>query len=176
MTEHKNTTKSGGENDRAMEKSSAGLLRGSASRRRSKITQDAVSEINRLRECGEYAAADDILDTLQSFLSELKSLEDWAIENSMPLDEFDRKSDEWEDAYNSAIRYVYKIPVSGGEFKTAEKDRHELLKGSGKSLLELGIMPSSEQLAAMEMTEAEAQVYMTAKKLKDSSQSAHKSI
>lgn len=138
-------------------------LRLRAERKRVKLAREASGEIKRLREYGEYAAADGVLDTMQSYLSELKSLETWAIENRMTLDKFEEKAEEWESSYEDAMRTVYGIEPSASY---TGKENTKMLAESGNLLLEAGVMPSPQQLAAMGISENDAQVSITAMKLK----------
>lgn len=137
-------------------------LRGMAENRRMKLAVRASDEIRRLRESGEYAAADNLLDTMQSMLHELKSLESWAIENRETIEKFEEKADDWESSCEDAMKDVYGIAPP----RPMAEETRKLLEQSGRTLLDAGVMPSPAQLSAMGVTESEAQMKLTAQKLK----------
>lgn len=141
------------------------LLKRKISDKQTKIACAVVKEIMNLRKNGRYAAADNILDTVQTFLGELKSLETWAIENRLTITDAENKMAECEVAYDNAVRAVYKMPVSKKEKEKYAAEMRDILEKSGREFLKSGIMPSKEQLTIMEMTEEEAQLYMTAERL-----------
>ena len=149
-----------------------------------KLSTDTARQIADLRAQGEFEKADAALQIAQTYLSQLISLEQWAAEYNLSVDQFNESVRQWEAEFNMAMQKVqfdsnlalqqYKtdtdlaygqltgtIPSTGQLTLSAQKE----LASMGEALLGAGIMPSTEQLNAMGMTESQAQSYLTALQL-----------
>ena len=149
-----------------------------------KLSTDTARQIADLRAQGEFEKADAALQIAQNYLSQLISLEQWAAEYNLSVEQFNESVRQWEAEFNLAMQQFqfdsnialqqYKtdtdlaygqltgtIPSTGQMTLAAQKE----LASMGEALLGAGIMPSAEQLKAMGMTDSQAQQYLTAMQL-----------
>lgn len=148
-----------------------------------KLSTDTAQQISDLRAQGEFEKADALLSITQSYLSDLMSLEQWATETNISVDEFNAQLKEWEAEYNlSAQQYLSDLDLStaqltgtfsdGTQTLDAQETLNSRLASAGQTLLSMGMLPSDSQLEAMGMTSDQAQSYLNALTLQNASKSA----
>lgn len=138
------------------------------------LATDTARQVEDLRAQGEFQKADELLSITQSYLSQLMSLKQWATETNLSVDEFNSKLQQWVDEFKmSAQQYLINTELSaagitgmfsdGTRTQAAQNELINALATSGNALLQAGIMPTVQQLNAMGMTEAQAQLYLAKK-------------
>lgn len=138
------------------------------------LATDTARQVEDLRAQGEFQKADELLSITQSYLSQLMSLKQWATETNLSVDEFNSKLQQWVDEFKmSAQQYIINTELSaagltgmfadGTRTQAAQNELINALATSGNALLQAGIMPTVQQLNAMGMTEAQAQLYLAKK-------------
>lgn len=143
-----------------------------------KLATDTSRQIADLRAQGEYEKADALLTLSQQYLSQLMSLEQWAAEYNLSVAQFNASLKQWQAEFDLKVAdllgsYNGQQTLSAKEFAFAQQqyqdslkaDQEKKLASAGEILLAAGIMPSASQLAAMGMTETDAQSYITAQKV-----------
>lgn len=141
-----------------------------------KLSTDTARQIEDLRSQGEFEKADAALEIAQTYLSQLISIEQWAAEMQLSREQFQQSIRQWEAEYQLAMqRFMSDQELSyaqmTGKFSdgtstlAASQWQQEQLASMGYALLESGIRPSAEQLAAMGMTEGQADEYLMAAQL-----------
>ena len=149
-----------------------------------KLSTDTARQIADLRAQGEFEKADALLSITQSYLSELKSLEQWALQTNLSVDEFNVAVDEWEAEFNQkAQQFLINTELStaqvtgafsnGTPTLAAKEQLREQLAQLGQTMLDMGLTPTPEQLEAMGMTDEQYQEYQDKKKKKSSSSSSY---
>ena len=137
-----------------------------------KLSTDTARQIADLRAQGEFEKADAALEIAQTYLSQLISLEQWAAEYNLSVDQFNENVRQWEAEFQLAMQqfqvdtdlaYGQLTGVLGNGQLTLSAKKE--LASMGEALLSTGVMPSAEQLDAMGMTQSQAQAYLTAKQL-----------
>lgn len=139
-----------------------------------KLATDTARQVEDLRAQGEFQKADELLSITQSYLSQLMSLKQWATETNLSVDEFNSKLQQWVDEFKmSAQQFLTNTELSaagltgmfadGSRTLAAQNELINALATSGNALLQAGIMPTQQQLNAMGMTEAQAQLYLAKK-------------
>ena len=71
-----------------------------------KLSTDTARQIEDLRAQGEFEKADKALDITQSYLAQLLSLEQWAAEYNLSVDQFNAQLKQWEQEYKLALQQV----------------------------------------------------------------------
>lgn len=136
-----------------------------------KLATDTARQIADLRAQGEYEKADALLSLSQTYLSQLISLEQWAMEYNLSAAQFRASMDQWEAEYKLAVADLtgyydgtptLKYQQYQDELALTQQNQ---MASAGETLLSAGIMPSASQLAAMGLTQAQAQDYITAAQL-----------
>ena len=143
-----------------------------------KLATDTSRQIADLRAQGEYEKADALLTLSQQYLSQLMSLEQWAAEYNLSVAQFNASLQQWQAEYDlkvadllgsyngqqtlSAKQFAFNQQQYADSLKSAQDEK---LASAGEILLAAGIIPSASQLAAMGMTETDAQSYITAQKV-----------
>ena len=143
-----------------------------------KLATDTSRQIADLRAQGEYEKADALLTLSQQYLSQLMSLEQWAAEYNLSVAQFNASLKQWQAEYDLKVAdllgsYNGQKTMSAKQFEFTQQqyqdslkaDQEKKLASAGEILLAAGIMPSASQLAAMGMTETDAQSYITAQKV-----------
>lgn len=143
-----------------------------------KLATDTSRQIADLRAQGEYEKADALLTLSQQYLSQLMSLEQWAAEYNLSVAQFNASLKQWQAEFDLKVAdllgsYNGMPTLSAKEFAFTQQqyqdslkaDQDKKLASAGEILLAAGIMPSASQLAAMGMTETDAQSYITAQKV-----------
>lgn len=147
-----------------------------------KLSTDTARQIADLRAQGEFEKADAALEIAQTYLSQLVSIEQWAAEYNLSVDQFQESVRQWEAEFNLAMeKFRVDTDLAYGSAtgvlpSTGQLtlDGQKQLTTMGSALLEAGIMPSADQLAAMGMTEMQAQQYITAQELAAASKGGDK--
>lgn len=143
-----------------------------------KLATDTSRQIADLRAQGEYEKADALLTLSQQYLSQLMSLEQWAAEYNLSVAQFNASLQQWQAEYELKVAdllgsYNGQKTLSAKQFEFNQQQyadeqqaaQEKKLASAGEILLAAGILPSASQLAAMGMTETEAQSYLTAQKV-----------
>lgn len=143
-----------------------------------KLATDTSRQIADLRAQGEYEKADALLTLSQQYLSQLMSLEQWAAEYNLSVAQFNASLKQWQAEFDLKVAdllgsYNGQQTLSAKQFAfnqqqyqdSLKADQEKKLASAGEILLAAGIMPSASQLAAMGMTETDAQSYITAQKV-----------
>ena len=143
-----------------------------------KLATDTSRQIADLRAQGEYEKADALLTLSQQYLSQLMSLEQWAAEYNLSVAQFNASLQQWQAEFDLKVAdllgsYNGQQTLSAKQFEfnqqqyqdSLKADQEKKLASAGEILLAAGILPSASQLAAMGMTETEAQSYITAQKV-----------
>lgn len=143
-----------------------------------KLATDTSRQIADLRAQGEYEKADALLTLSQQYLSQLMSLEQWAAEYNLSVAQFNASLQQWQAEFDLKVAdllgsYNGQQTMSAKQFAfnqqqyydEQQETQEQKLANAGEILLAAGIMPSASQLAAMGMTETEAQSYITAQKV-----------
>ena len=133
-----------------------------------KLAADTAARIARLRAQGEFEKADQALALTQEYLGKLVGLEKWAAEYNLSAAKFAESMNQWQAEYEAKLAQTETAAEQWQrefDYKTRQKDLAE----AGKALLDLGILPSDAQLAAMGLSRAQAQSYMAAAKVKAAS-------
>ena len=120
-----------------------------------KMATDTDRQIEDLRTQGEFAKANQVLEISQAYLQQLMSLEQWAAEYNLSAAKFQETVRQWENEFALSVGQVTGS-YQGQTTLTAKKYSASLLAESGQALLAAGVMPNSEQLAAMGLTQAQA--------------------
>ena len=120
-----------------------------------KMATDTDRQIADLRTQGEFAKANQVLEISQAYLQQLMSLEQWAAEYNLSAAKFQETVRQWENEFALSVGQVTGS-YRGQTTMTAKKYSDSLLAESGSALLSAGVMPNSEQLAAMGLTQAQA--------------------
>lgn len=137
------------------------------SQAQTKLATDTQRQIADLRAQGEFEKADAALEIAQTYLSQLISLEQWAASYNLSAEQFNESVRQWEAEFQHAMtEYKDSLDISRaqltGKFADgtttldAQQQVRAQLVSSGEALLAYGVMPSPEQLEAMNMTSAQA--------------------
>lgn len=141
------------------------------SQAQTKLATDTARQIADLRAQGEYEKADALLSLSQTYLSQLINLEQWAMEYNLSVKQFNASLQQWEAEYKLAVADLTGF-YNGTPTLQYQQYQNELaltqqnqMASAGETLLSAGIMPSASQLAAMGLTQAQAQDFITAAQL-----------
>ena len=141
--------------------SSAAQSRLAVSQAQTKLSTDTARQIADLRAKGEFEKADALLTLTQTYLSQLMSLQQWQVNYAMDYAQFQEALRQWQVEYEQNMAQLTGT-LPGGELTFAAKQQeNEQLASIGKALLSAGVLPNDSQLAAMGMTKAQAQDYLT---------------
>ena len=124
-----------------------------------KMATDTDRQIADLRTQGEFAKANQVLEISQAYLQQLVSLEQWAAEYNLSAAKFQETVRQWENEFALSVGQVTGS-YQGQTTMAAKKYSDSLLAESGSALLSAGVMPNSEQLAAMGLTQAQARLLL----------------
>lgn len=160
------------------------------SQAQTKLATDTARQIEDLRAHGEFQKADAALEIAQNYLSQLISLEQWAAEYNLSTAQFQEAVRQWETEFQASMdQFEANLGLSKAELQasmdqfnanmdlskaeltgafsdgtptlSAKNQITQQLASMGESLLSAGVMPTTEQLSAMGMTEAQAKEYLT---------------
>ena len=132
-----------------------------------KLSTDTARQIADLRAQGEFEKADALLTLSQNYLSQLMSLEQWALEYNLSVDQFNASLDQWKAQYEMQVSEITGTFRGSPTFSAAQAER-STLASAGEALLKMGIMPSADQLAAMGLTNQQAKSYIAASQIQAS--------
>lgn len=123
-----------------------------------KLATDTQRQIADLRAQGEFEKANAALEITQNYLAQLVSLEQWAAEYNLSVEQFNESVRQWEASYNMEMQ---KLQTSQNqwqaEFDYAKQlNSQNQLAGMGEALLSAGIPLTDEQLKAMGITGEQA--------------------
>lgn len=136
-----------------------------------KLATDTARQIADLRAQGEYEKADALLQLSQQYLSQLINLEQWSMEFGLSVAQFNASLQQWAAEYEMAVaditgnfRGTPTLQYQQYQDELALTQQNQMAS-AGETLLSAGIMPSASQLAAMGITQEQAQSYITAAQL-----------
>ena len=132
-----------------------------------KLSTDTARQVADLRAQGEFEKADALLTLSQNYLSQLMSLEQWALEYNLSVDQFNASLEQWKAQYEMQVSEITGT-FRGSPTLSATQAERSTLASAGEALLKMGIMPSADQLAAMGLTDQQAKSYIAAAKLQAS--------
>jgi hypothetical protein len=136
-----------------------------------KLATDTARQIADLRAQGEYEKADALLQLSQQYLAQLINLEQWSMEYTLSVAQFNASLQQWAAEYEMAVAdltgYYNGTPTLKNQQYQNELalTQQNQMASAGETLLSAGIMPSASQLAAMGITSAQAQNMITAAQL-----------
>lgn len=131
---------------------------------------ETARQIADLRAQGEFEKADAALELAQQYLAQLMELEQWAAELGLDKAKFEADLDQWQAEYDMKLEQLLTendlaygeltgtVPSTGQQTLGSKKQLAQL----GEAMLSAGLMPSSAQLSAMGITEAQARAWLTA--------------
>lgn len=140
-----------------------------------KLATDTARQIADLRAKGEFEKADALLQLTQQQLSQLISLEQWGAEYMLSKEQMQQSLEQWQKEYELSKANVTGYFTDGTPTQATTESAREAAANIASALLEAGVMPSTEQLEALGMTQAQAQSYITAKGLQAASYSSSSS-
>lgn len=123
-----------------------------------KLATDTQRQIADLRAQGEFEKADAALQITQQYLAQLISLEQWAAEYNLSVEQFNESIRQWEAEYNMAMQ---QLQISQNQWQaefdyTQQLNSQNQLAAMGEALLSAGIPLTDEQLKAMGITGEQA--------------------
>lgn len=134
-----------------------------------KLATDTQRQIADLRAQGEFEKANAALEITQNYLAQLISLEQWAAEYNLSVEQFNESVRQWEASYNMEMQ---KLQISQNQWQaefdasqnrwqaefdyTKQLNSQNQLAGMGEALLSAGIPLTDEQLKAMGITGEQA--------------------
>ena len=134
-----------------------------------KLATDTQRQIADLRAQGEFEKADAALEITQTYLAQLISLEQWAKEYNLSVQQFEASLQQWEAEYNMALQ---QLQISQNQWQaefdaaqnqwqsefgyTQQLNQQNQLSDMGTALLSAGIPLTDEQLKAMGITGEQA--------------------
>ena len=148
-----------------------------------KMATDVERQIADLRAQGEFEKADATVEILQTYLTQLIALEQWAANYNLSAAEFNESVRQWEAQFQQAVKeFDTELELSKAQLTGAFSDGTTTLDAqnlvtkqladSGTNLLAYGIMPSDEQLKAMGYTKEQATALVQAVKLEKAAKEA----
>lgn len=122
---------------------------------RTKLSTDTARAIADLRAQGEFEKADKLLQLTQTFLGQLLELQQWGMEYSLNVAQFNAQLQQWQAEFNmQAQQYADSLSQWQTEFSyTVSQNAKEQLAKSGLAALSVGIRPSKSQQEAMGYTD-----------------------
>lgn len=136
-----------------------------------KLATDTQRQIADLRAQGEFEKANALLTITQSYLSQLTQLKQWAAEYNLSEEQFQESIRQFEKQFNEDMRrygldyqlnwaqLTGKLP-DGTPTYSAQQDELNRKIAMGEALLNVGMMPTDDQLSAMGMTREQAQEWI----------------
>lgn len=155
----------------------AAINRQTVASQQTKLSTDTARQIADLRAQGEFEKADKILEVTQTYLSQLMSIEQWALEYGLSVEQFNEAIRQWEAEYSLALKqYETSVNQWQTEFDTAVDQweaEYEMTKAGqisdiAAALLDAGIELTDEQLKAMGITREQADAYLAAQQVETS--------
>ena len=123
-----------------------------------KLATDTQRQIADLRAQGEFEKADAALEITQTYLAQLISIEQWAAEYNLSVEQFNEAVRQWEAEYNMAMQ---QLQISQNQWQqefdyTQQLNQQNQLSDLGTALLSAGIPLTEEQMKAMGITAEQA--------------------
>ena len=118
---------------------------------RAKLKSDTEQQIVQLQQDGEFEKADKLLSISNNYLTRLQSLEQWAAEENISVDQFNAKLEEWEQEYALDVEKMQ---------QDYALQQQKLYASAGEAMLKYGIYPTGEQLEAMGWTTPQYMAYL----------------
>lgn len=152
----------------------AAINRQTVASQQTKLSTDTARQIADLRAQGEFEKADKILEVTQTYLSQLMSIEQWALEYGLSVEQFNEAVRQWEAEYALALKqYETSVNQWQTEFDTAvdqweaeyEMSKAGQISDIAAALLDAGIELTDEQLKAMGITREQANAYLAAQQV-----------
>lgn len=134
-----------------------------------KLATDTARQIADLRAKGEFEKADALLQLTQQQLSQLISLEQWGADYTMSKEQMQQSLEQWQKEYELNKANISGYFTDGTPTRATTESAREAAANIASALIEAGVMPSTEQLEALGMTQQQAQSYITAKGLQAAS-------
>ena len=136
-----------------------------------KLQTDTNRQIADLRAQGEFDKADKLLQIAQNYQAQLMNLEMWAKENNVSIEEFNVGIQEWQAEYQKAKAQLLtdtemQMANMTGAFSTGQRTNaainadREMIANAAASLIQAGVAPTQEQLAALGWTPSQAVSYL----------------
>lgn len=142
--------------------------RAAVNQAQTKLSTDTARQIADLRAQGEFQKADDLLQLTQNYLSQLISLQEWALSYNFSVDQFNASLQQWRKEFDLSVGQLLGtyngMPTLDAQqiAYNQQQDLQQQLASAGSTLLGSGIMPSDSQLSAMGMTKEQAQSFIKA--------------
>lgn len=142
-----------------------------------KLATDTERQIADLRAQGEFEKADAALEITQTYLAQLISLEQWAAEYNLSVDQFNEQIRQWEMEYNMAMQ---QLQISQNqwqaEFDFAQQQYQDSLALNSQnqmadvawSLLQAGVELDADQLKALDISADQASQLLLQAQMKQS--------
>lgn len=136
-----------------------------------KLATDTQRQIADLRAQGEFEKANAMLTITQNYLTQLAQIKQWAAEYNLSESQFQESIRQWEAEFQESIRQAGlnydlswaqltgKLP-DGTPTYSAQQDELNRKIAMGEALLNVGMMPTDDQLSAMGMTREQAQEWI----------------
>ena len=136
-----------------------------------KLATDTQRQIADLRAQGEFEKANALLTITQNYLTQLAQIKQWAAEYNLSESQFQESIRQWEAEFQESIRQAGlnydlswaqltgKLP-DGTPTYSAQQDELNRKIAMGEALLNMGMMPTDDQLSAMGMTQEQAQEWI----------------
>lgn len=136
-----------------------------------KLATDTQRQIADLRAQGEFEKANALLTITQNYLTQLAQIKQWAAEYNLNEKQFQESIRQWEAEFQESIRQAGlnydlswaqltgKLP-DGTPTYSAQQDELNRKIAMGEALLNVGMMPTDDQLSAMGMTREQAQEWI----------------
>lgn len=149
----------------------AATNRYTVNQQQTKLSTDAARQIADLRAKGEFDKADSLLQISQNYLSELKALEQWALQTNLGVDEFNKQLEQWKANYNLSVnQFLINAEMSAASLTGAFSDgtptmearakAEQQLANAAQALFQLGIPLTDEQIAALGWTKGQYTQYL----------------
>ena len=119
-----------------------------------KLATDTQRQIADLRAQGEFEKADAALEITQQYLQQLISLEQWAAEYNLSVEQFNASLQQWQAEYDMAMM---QIQIGQDQWQQQfDYQKQSDLANVGWALLEAGVPLSQEQMDAMGIDASQA--------------------
>ena len=136
-----------------------------------KLATDTQRQIADLRAQGEFEKANALLTITQNYLTQLAQIKQWAAEYNLSEEQFQESIRQFEKQFNEDMRRYgldYQLNLAqltgklpdGTPTYSAQQDELERKISLGETLLNVGMMPTDDQLSAMGMTREQAQEWI----------------
>lgn len=122
---------------------------------RVKLATDTARQIADLRSQGQFELADKVAELNNQRLTKLFSMEQWAAEFGLTQEQVLREIENDERQYQLQLA-PYTGMINGQQTLQAKTSEQERLAEQAQLKISLGVMPTKEELAAMNMTQSDA--------------------